>query len=611
MKSIKILAMAGAVALLGTAGLSSCKTNNGPEGPGKYDGQVVKTDLLIHISEKVDGANSSSLRMPAKTVQSEGNFRGMKSMVLVPLDSTATPTSYLRNGKNISLTPDIAANGLIANSNSKYFSVAIPLGTKKFRFYAEALDAPTDDAGWHQYGCVTRTNLDDNHLDADIKFKLKPIYTGGNNSVAVDLVAYLNAIASANSHTGAGDPADNEKWANHSNEGIKQLYTDFCGLTAGSSQSIEDAVEDLYNTLQRYQSTQVDPDPIVAAVIAAIATGTNGEGGSLTGSAIPYTLVLKNSLKGYPANINLPEGAATVSCTAGTFEVGTSGSVVAGGLGKYVYPASLQYYAESKIKTSTTSRANDYDGTNSWATILGNYDNNGTVKANTKSVAIVDPINYAVGQLQTTVCRQSGTLKDQKNNDITISSPLKLKGILVGNQKAVDYKFEQIESESDVFTIYDKLYTLDAQDNVVAQPFEVIPVSPSTTPVNYTLVFSTKDNYANSTIGDDQVRIAIEVENTNGDFYGQGGQLIPAGATFYLVGVLNAKTPGTGNTVDDAKHPAKYNIFYKDYITKVNFTIKSLANAYNTIPDLRSEDLELGFSVDLSWQEGLIFNISL
>ena len=52
-------------------------------------------------------------------------------------------------------------------------------------------------------------------------------------------------------------------------------------------------------------------------------------------------------------------------------------------------------------------------------------------------------------------------------------------------------------------------------------------------------------------------------------------------------------------------------VFIQDYTTKANFTINSLKNAYVTIPDLRASKLQLGLSVDLTWQSGLIFNVDI
>ena len=52
-------------------------------------------------------------------------------------------------------------------------------------------------------------------------------------------------------------------------------------------------------------------------------------------------------------------------------------------------------------------------------------------------------------------------------------------------------------------------------------------------------------------------------------------------------------------------------VFIQDFTTTANFTIKSLKNAYVTIPDLRASKLQLGLSVDLTWQSGLTFNVPI
>lgn len=49
----------------------------------------------------------------------------------------------------------------------------------------------------------------------------------------------------------------------------------------------------------------------------------------------------------------------------------------------------------------------------------------------------------------------------------------------------------------------------------------------------------------------------------------------------------------------------------RDYQTTLSLNIKSLANAYNTIPDLRSTKLQFGLSVNLEWQKGLQFDVEI
>ena len=105
------------------------------------------------------------------------------------------------------------------------------------------------------------------------------------------------------------------------------------------------------------------------------------------------------------------------------------------------------------------------------------------------------------------------------------------------------------------------------------------------------------------------VYVAIELlNNSNQDFIGAQG-LVPAGSKFYLVGKLEsnkADTQESSETVNPGKR-----VFYPDYTTTARLTITDLKKAYNTIPDLRTPALELGLSVDLSWQNGKVYDITL
>ena len=118
-----------------------------------------------------------------------------------------------------------------------------------------------------------------------------------------------------------------------------------------------------------------------------------------------------------------------------------------------------------------------------------------------------------------------------------------------------------------------------------------------------------------------KVNVALELENNTGhDFYGYGGDIIKAGAKFYLAAELDptltdpAKISGNNATIDSR-------VFVQDYVTKAVFTIKAgvsgstntvgLGNAYSVIPDLASTTMELGMSVNLSWQSGITFNVGM
>jgi len=51
--------------------------------------------------------------------------------------------------------------------------------------------------------------------------------------------------------------------------------------------------------------------------------------------------------------------------------------------------------------------------------------------------------------------------------------------------------------------------------------------------------------------------------------------------------------------------------FVQDYVTTANFTVNSFKNAYNMLPDLRAPQLEIGLSVDLTWETGITQEITI
>lgn len=100
--------------------------------------------------------------------------------------------------------------------------------------------------------------------------------------------------------------------------------------------------------------------------------------------------------------------------------------------------------------------------------------------------------------------------------------------------------------------------------------------------------------------------------------------MIHSGSTFYLVGTL---TPSEGGSVYGTGAGKTDKVFTQDYTTTATFTIKTgeksdtdhdwsgtpagLGNALLGLPDLRTPQLELGLSVDLSWTPGLLFNVDI
>ena len=131
------------------------------------------------------------------------------------------------------------------------------------------------------------------------------------------------------------------------------------------------------------------------------------------------------------------------------------------------------------------------------------------------------------------------------------------------------------------------------------------------------------DNYVSDATDGKQpaVNIALELVNDNEEFFGIDGRIAP-GQKFYLVAKLDPNDNASGGTASSSitwpdptksKFPATgiNRVFIQDYTTTANFTINSLKNAYVTIPDLRASKLQLGLSVDLTWQSGLTFDVPI
>ena len=95
----------------------------------------------------------------------------------------------------------------------------------------------------------------------------------------------------------------------------------------------------------------------------------------------------------------------------------------------------------------------------------------------------------------------------------------------------------------------------------------------------------------------ESVHFALEFQNTtSSSFQCQQGTVMP-GCKFYLAGELKPEegTIPAGTSVAG--------VFSRDYKTTVNVKILKLGSAYNTVPDLRDPQLEIGVSVDMDWAQ--------
>lgn len=606
---MKRFAYVGAIALLSVLGFSACSSSDDAvTGEGQnpqVPSETVKTQFSISLPSGMSG-----MRMAGSTVQEAGtlaSFRGMSDIVLIPYLHATNRTS--RFGANITFTSmikpneetvsnSIPAGNLLQGSTAVlYNDVTIPVGTSGFLFYGKA----TEKTGTNNYdnGALTAAGLTGEA--SGISFTPVQIQATPNIAKGEALAAYVTSIAQASDNT---DPNDVASWAGCADAGnstkawysvgLGALYSNFITLKAGGSSYVQAAVQDLYTSLKN--NTDKVSVAIKNAITSTYAT-VDGEG-KLTFSA---------DISNYPQedNNSMPEGAAAFTWTGNTATAVSTAQVSTLNLqsmSKIVYPASLYYFVDSDLKTSNASRKDDYTTSDTWSTILGKYTSGSSVVATTRSVAITKQIQYAVGRLDVKVNKLAlDKYYDRRGDEVTIpDAGYTLTGVLIGGQKVVDYKFEP--KGTDEFTIYDKTINTVGANAVVKKTQDA--------GTNYTLALETAAT--------DVVNIALEFINNGDDFMGVDG-VVKKGCKFYMVAQLDPAID-----TDGSKTGKK--VFKQDFKTIANFTFGAgtadedhdgdsdtpggFGNAYTTIPDLRTPKLELGFSVDLKWEEGLTFDLT-
>lgn len=584
MTTNKNLYLFAAALVAGTMGMTSCSNEVVPEVENNptFDGESVKTQFALNIP-----AAKGTRMSGTNTQQADNSFLGMQNIKLLPLFDAAAEGVAL---KQIIPLADIATGGWNNGDNSKIYSdVNIPVGTKNFLFYAEATGTKSADnmaAGQDAFaqGYLENTlNNNDLATVGDITFNLRPVTEGkGFSTNATEAMAIINALKSV-----ATDAWKNYAARKTENEdAFADLYKKLVKLNAGSANSVKLVLNDLKTELDKLPGNEAY-NTTLNAVKSAVARALSDLGSNI-----------------FPQNYNLPDGAVELAWAENVPSYKTESAVIGNMTLKpenICYPASLTYFVNTPLKSTTDKTITWPNGTTNWGTAQWSGWGD-QVTAQTTGIALKNVINYAVANLVTTVKCKYSVLEDNAKNManepanrkvIVPTQGFTVTGILVGGQpNSVDWQLLPATDANRDMMVYDK---------------SIVPGMAATTTKsseNYTLVLDNRKITSTGLNNADDVYIAVEFTNTTGtDFYGADG-LVKAGATFYMVAKLDADA-ATGVSNSDSRK----SVFEQDYKTIANLTIGSLANAYNCIPDLRSTQLQLGLAVDLSWQAGITFDV--
>lgn len=612
MKKVKFFGLAGFILLASGAGFSSCSSDSAdPTGGTGVAGQVVKTQFAINIpygnNSSANQAKKVTRMTDAITQQSGKPFRGISDILLLTFSGDPSSTGNKIATKVHKIGED---NNAYDQDDYRrlYRDIDIPVGTDYMIFYGTAKKANTTSS--FTYGKTN--NIDTYETETDLtkrNFKLSTITNVdfANHQAANDIIAALNNIAKSSGTDGTNAVAwadvidskyDAVTWITKSERDfLKKYYEKFINLSAGSQYSVKAFITKLKSIL--------------------IGEGTEADLSKkyLTKSIVDNcdAALTKIESLSFPRDLSLPDGVAKIhwNSTKNSFEYYTAGSEVfsTGNIinyNKICYPAELSYFVKTSTMVSDKemSHVNDFPDYNKWTTDIsqawpiGGTFENAEVSSSTRTVALRDPVQYSVAVLQSTVKCADATLKDngqskgglEQDQDVTVNSVgFPVTGILIGGQpESVDWKYEPTSTETFANTIYDQNMN------------GTITAGTTASNANYTLVFDNKSTDKKP------VFVTIELENNSGmDFYGNDG-IILNGAKFYLVGKLDPEAT-TGTT----KPTGVDRVFVQDHITKANFNITNLKGAYNCIPDLRTSGINVGLAVDLSWQDGITFNVDL
>ena len=579
MKNVKTLAYLMAAAMVSTFAMTSCKDKAelAEQGQGSYNGETVKTEFAIALPNQVAGGPN---KMPSASAQVNcpTQFQGITGITLVPFDKQGVIAGAdTRLGTNIALTEDVASADITKPSHAKVYSnVSIPLSTASFLFYAKSAATGTK----FEVGSIVPSNLTNDNPSA-FAFDLEHIQPTPSTMTASDavggkLLQYLTNVAIA------ADGASKAWYAytDADNASLKAMFDTYKTMHGLSSFEVARVLTDINQSLKPLDDGVGNlPHAIRAAIDDATYATVNASD----------EVELISALNNFPGSYSLPDGAIDIKWDGDShrFIVGNYSGMASPDM--YVYPAQLWYYVNSQIKTSNTSKQTMYDNVNDWNAILDAHTDAVSVNSRTRAVAIRDAVQYAVARLDVQARLKAATLVDNSESaegiatNVDCSAGFPISAILVGGQQQVKFDFTTNTSAPE-YTIYDNVMASTRE----ASPATMLALYSTTTysAMNHTLVLEN---------GTGDVMVALEMTNTTGkDFYGAANQLIPKGGKFYVVAKLEAsEATETGN-----------HVFKQDFVTTAKLTLKDLKSAYNTIPDLRTPKLELGFSVDLTWQDG-------
>lgn len=535
--------------LLGMMIISCSTSDDMSDEQGMEQPTAKQVDLLMSIGDR-----AMKPRQISANTHRAATFQGMDLLVAIPFHTEGATVSTTDQPLIDVVGATEETNRVVAHNNYYVDHCHLMTGTDRMLVYGKSKPSSNDLSvnGKLSDLPTVRTKTE------NITFSLSSIQSSTTpHADATALADYMTAIAKS---TG---------WSTTEDVTLKSFYKDFihinsegAGMMSGSAAHINAFVAALRAQLENRSD----------AVSTAIKTNIDNN-----------TSIAGNT---YPRSIGLPDGAAVIRWMGTKFEVRTTTTTLdnINGITRYTYPAELVFFTDSPIRTSSrevpVTAYQNASPSMAWSDFLDTYYNTSTaVNTNTKAVAVVNPLQYGVANLQLTLTGMAATLKDAKDKEVDNAdmNHLPLTGVIIGGQHTVGYNMKPQGDQTDVDGrfIYEK--------NIV-----------SGNSIN-TLVLQSYDN--------EKVPIILEFENNTGKaFTGKDGTVYPD-TRFYLIALIDPAGQGTGAYAG--------RVFTQDYTTTMSMSVSSLANAYTSMPDLLAPRLEVGVQVVTKWIQATTTNVEL
>ena len=585
--------------LLLVAMLSGCASEKAetevPVPPVVIEEPTEPEPISLLLACAPSNANQAMTRLADEVVQLNNYYRKISNFRFVALKNGLVSDCVVDNpSDSINHYLEDPTKADFRYYHSHYCSMAI--GVSGCLVYAKADDS--DKSHEIVYNGSLNAVIPE-HVQSTDDIYFEPV------SIYGDVTAPEEAWTLANALTAVVNDSHNEGntlvWKTSTNSILRNLFQRFTNNGAdlpGSAASVKQWMLDLARSANEYITLNLtaigEDEKALLAIIAEKATA----------AATASNIIAID----YPRDINLPDGAAALRWVEVEEQDGENVVKVQkfvpqmqtttlddiNSVSRFVYPPALYYFVNSGIWTSNSAVSfNQYSGKDHWkanANIENDPDavqtlfsDGGWITTSTKTVAVADPLQYAVAHLTMEVKAEAASLEYGAGSEKTINiSNLTLKGVIIGGQRPVDYQFKPIDnSEFNVNFVYDS---------------QVSSSSPLTTTGDtyHTLALQSYDG--------ENINVILEFEYS-GDtgFKCHNGYVYP-GTRFYLVGEVKlSEGQAPAGLTEEEANELKKRVFTQDHTTTIQMTVQSLENAYNVLPSLLSNSLEIGVMITPKW----------